>query len=463
MRNVNEEMRNGLRTVCLRSYLTQSLLPQSLTHQTLLPQSLTLQALLPQLMQPQGIFHFFICISHFSSLISHLVVISRLKIVLLLLLLPSLSLSAHELKDTQESQLSQLSHLSQTSQETPEPPDSIQSSQPRKLSLLRRIIRGFDRLDTAYIEPQHYVFTVMLQATHTYDLYRLSSSGRNRQSVTFAPDMNMKVGPYVGWKWFFAGYTFELNNISFDKLKSEFDLSVYSSQVGVDLFYRRTGRDYKLRNASFGDDIDEKPLDGLPFDGVKAGITGFNLYYIFNHGRFSYPAAFAQSTIQKISCGSWMAGIGYTNNSIELDYERLQKLIDDKLGSHVVQLDSGLMFKSVEYNDISLSAGYAYNWVLARNWLFGASLQGALAYKKSSGDVEGNDVKGFSFSNVNIDGIGRFGLVYNNMRWYAGASVILHTYNYRKPRFSTNNTFGSMNIYAGYNFGLKKKYRKNTK
>ena len=58
---------------------------------------------------------------------------------------------------------------------------------------------------------------------------------------------------------------------------------------------------------------------------------------------------------------------------------------------------------------------------------------------------------------VNIDGIGRFGLVYNCMRWYAGTSVILHSNNYHKPRFSTNNTFGSWNIYVGYNFLLKKK------
>ena len=65
----------------------------------------------------------------------------------------------------------------------------------------------------------------------------------------------------------------------------------------------------------------------------------------------------------------------------------------------------------------------------------------------------------FSFDNVNIDGIGRFGLVYNNTRWYAGASAIIRSYNYRKSRFSANNTFGSLNVYLGYNFGKKKRYK----
>ena len=62
-------------------------------------------------------------------------------------------------------------------------------------------------------------------------------------------------------------------------------------------------------------------------------------------------------------------------------------------------------------------------------------------------------------SRVNFDMLGRFGLVYNNTRWYAGMSAIVHSYNYRKGRFVANNTFGSMNAYVGYNLGLKKKYK----
>ena len=338
--------------------------------------------------------------------------------------------------------------------------DSTVVQQRRMSDVVRKTVRDLDRLNTTYIEPQHYIFTAMMQVTHTYDLYTLKGKGGDRQSITFAPDMNMKLGPYFGWKWFFAGYTFELANLNLKKIKQEFDISIYSNRIGIDLFYRRTGSDYKLRDAFLGKHIDSKPLENLSFDGIKAGITGLNVYYIFNHGRFSYPAAFSQSTIQKISCGSWMAGIGYTKHTLKMDYAQLQQLIDNKLGYNIVQLDSGLMFNNVKYHDFNISGGYGYNWVFKKNWLFASSLQAAIAYKKSTGDVAGTGDGGFSFSNINLDAVGRFGLVYNNMRWYAGASVILHTYNYRKPRFRTNNTFGSLNAYIGYNFGLKKKYRK---
>lgn len=327
---------------------------------------------------------------------------------------------------------------------------------------MKEIVRGFDWIDTTFIEPQHYSYTVMLQVTHTYDRYTLSSTGRDAQSMTFAPDMNLKMGPYFGWRWLFAGYTFELTNMNLSRIKQQLDLSIYTSQIGVDLFFRRTGNDYKIRNAYLGESYDADILNGAPFDGVKAGITGLNVYYIFNHGRFSYPAAFAQSTIQKVSCGSWMAGIGYTHNSLSFDSNKLQTLIDRKMDAYTVPLDSGLMFNSVKYNDFNLSGGYAYNWVFHKNWLLAGSLQLAVAYKRSHGDVVATEQRNldFYFRNINLDGIGRFGVVYNNMRWFMGASFIAHTNNYHKPRFSTNNTFGSLNIYAGFNFGLKKEYRK---
>ena len=48
-----------------------------------------------------------------------------------------------------------------------------EQEQPRKMSWLRRTIRGFSYIDTNYVEPQHYNWSVMLQATDNYDYYRL--------------------------------------------------------------------------------------------------------------------------------------------------------------------------------------------------------------------------------------------------------------------------------------------------
>lgn len=345
--------------------------------------------------------------------------------------------------------------------------DSIPSlEQPKKkMSWLRRTIRGFSYIDTNYVEPQHYNWSVMLQGTYNYDIYRISTVGDNKQSITFAPESSIKVGPYFGWRWVFLGYTFDLRHVEISHSSKKIDFSFYSAQIGADFYYRRTGSDYKVRNVKLGDNIDSKLLENEPFDGLNVGITGINVYYIFNHKRFSYPAAFNQSTCQKISCGSWMVGLGYLNNTLDFDHNKLQNLINQRLGRQDVKLDSALMFNSLRYYDISASVGYAYNWVFARNWLFGASLSLAIAYKKTQGETDSSsrsfDFNNLNIANFNLDGIGRFGLVWNDTRWYAGASAIIRAYNYKKERFAANNIFGSLNVYVGYNFGARGAYKKN--
>lgn len=318
--------------------------------------------------------------------------------------------------------------------------------------------REFSHVDTTYIEPQKYIYTAMLQNTNTYEVYHLKS--KSGQNITFAPEMSYRLGPYLGWRWIFLGYTLDLTHISRSdrkKNKSEIDLSLYSSMFGIDFFWRETGNNYKIRSINLGDRIDTSPLEGNDFDGVQASIKGFNIYYIFNHHKFSYPAAYSQSTRQKRSAGSPLLGIGYTRQSLSVDWEKLGSMIEDRLNTTSLDagIDSSLLFSKVKYTDISISGGYSYNWVFAHNWLFNASLSLALAYKQSYQDMQKSHftMRDFKFSNFNIDGIGRFGLVYNNMKWYAGASAILHSYNYRKSNFSTNNFFGSVNFYIGFNFG----------
>ena len=330
-------------------------------------------------------------------------------------------------------------------------------------NVFTRFFREFNNIDTLYIEPQRYNYTVMLQNTNTYEVYTLY--GEEGQKISFAPDPSYRLGPYVGWRWVFLGYTIDLKHINASSShtnKKEFDLSLYSSMLGVDLFWRQTGNDYHIQSMDLGDQINTDAMHKVDFDGFKASIKGLNLYYIFNHRRFSYPAAYSQSTIQRKSAGSWMAGLGYTDHQLEVDWDKLSNVVDERLNKQAAQdgkarIDSSLMFSTIKYSDISATVGYGYNWVFAKNWLFNASLSLGVAYNHSRSDTEKAkfDFKNFNFKNFNLDGVGRFGVVWNNMKWYVGASTIIHTYNYKKDHFSTNNSFGSVNIYVGVNFGKR--------
>ena len=65
-------------------------------------------------------------------------------------------------------------------------------------------------------------------------------------------------------------------------------------------------------------------------------------------------------------------------------------------------------------------------------------------------------VKDFKINNFTFDGTVRLGLVWNNAKWFAGASAIYHTYHYHQDKLRADNIFGQLNIYVGYNFWRKK-------
>ena len=326
------------------------------------------------------------------------------------------------------------------------------------LDRLYDIVKDFSRIDTNYIEPQHYNYAFMIQNTNTYEIYKLRT-GKN-MTVTFNPDLSVKFGPYFGWRWIFLGYTLDISHVGGSNNKHEFDVSLYSNQIGLDVFYRTSGDDYHISNLSLEKGYNTSNIDGAPFSGIKSGIKGFSLYYITNHHKFSYPAAYSQSTCQRISAGSLLFGIGYTSQKLSVDWEALAETMNKYLGKELTEsvFDSSLVKGEVNYDDLSLQFGYGYNWVFARNCLFNASLSLALAYKHSSGDSDHKNFtfRDFNFDNFNIDGVTRFGIVWKNTKWYIGSSSIQHAYNYHKSNFYTNSVFGSLNFYIGFNFGHKK-------
>lgn len=241
--------------------------------------------------------------------------------------------------------------------------------------------------------------------------------------------------------------------------KQDFNLSLYSNQIGVDLFYRKSGNDYHIAGIDLGKKFDTSAMKNVDFKDLSSSIKGFNLYYIFNHRKFSYPAAYAQSTRQKRSCGSVIAGIGYTKHSLNINWTSLKELASSRLSTEAVaELDSSMTFSNIDYSAYNISGGYAYNWVFARNFLFDISAQACLAYKRATNEVKSSNLKDFldfDFRNLNIDGIVRSSVVWNNNRWFVGCSSVWQFITYHRKEFYTNNIFGNLYFYVGFNFGKR--------
>lgn len=260
---------------------------------------------------------------------------------------------------------------------------------------------------------------------------------------------------YFGWRWIFLGWSVDVNDIFKKGTRknrgTEFDLSLYSSKLGVDIFYRRTGNDYKIHKIrGFSDDIPSNYSED--FSGIKVDIKGLNLYYIFNNRKFSYPAAFSQSTNQRRNAGTFIAGFSISKHHLDFDYTALPGFIQEAM-------NPAMKVKNIKYTNANISFGYAYNWVFARNCLACLSLTPAIAYKASDVDAETNEAKAW-YGKFNLDFLIRAGIVYNTGKYYVGTSFVGKNYNYHRNNFSVDNGFGTLQIYAGFNFNTRKEYRK---
>lgn len=319
---------------------------------------------------------------------------------------------------------------------------------------IRKVGKEFNAIDTTFIAPNLYNLAFMLEHSTWYEHYKLgNNSNSNPQSLSFSPGLGTKLGIYFGWRWIFLGYTFDIEDLfggnKNKAKKTEMSLNIYSSKFGIDLYYRKTGSDFKFRSHD-GFSDHEPHMKDHTFDGLKSHIKGLNAYWIFNHKRFSYPAVYSQSTTQRRSAGSFMAGFSYSQHEISFNHEKLPAIL-------LNQLSPSLKFSHIKYSDYSLGFGYGYNWVFAKNWVSNLSILPGIGYKKSK--IDGKNINHNWIKDINLDLITRAGIVYNNRKFFIGASFVMHTYDYRKSNLSVTNSFGTLRIYAGFNFWKRKEYR----
>lgn len=333
--------------------------------------------------------------------------------------------------------------------------DSVTTPKPSAFKRAIKKFMNFSDFDTLYISPNRYNYALMATHFSNFEYYSVTSEFPQPQKLSFSPNPHNKIGLYFGWRWIFLGWSVDIDDIyrktNRKNKGTEFDLSLYSSKLGVDIFYRRTGNNYKIHKIrGFYDEI---PSDySEDFSGLKVDIKGLNLYYIFNNRKFSYPAAFSQSTNQRRNAGTFIAGFSISKHNLDSDYQQLPAYIQERM-------NPGMKVNKIKYTNANISFGYAYNWVFARNCLACLSLTPAIAYKASDVDAETQEGKAW-YSKFNLDFLLRAGVVYNNGKYFVGTSFVGKNYNYHRNNFSLDNGFGTLQVYVGFNFHLRKEYRK---
>ena len=187
----------------------------------------------------------------------------------------------------------------------------------------------------------------------------------------------------------------------------EFNLNYYSSRLSLDFSYQRA--------ESLSGDI-ERMGNSYSMESGDAKMKVVNLvgYYTFNHRRFSYPAAFNQSYIQRRSAGSWLAGISYQGGTIETTEDLKAR------SPKAPEVD-------IRIGHVGIGGGYGYNLVLGQKWLLHLSILPTFVvynYNKLTVNGERRGAKHMHFNMIFNE---RAAVVYNfSPRYFAGATLVMN-------------------------------------
>ena len=200
----------------------------------------------------------------------------------------------------------------------------------------------------------------------------------------------------------------------------EFNFEYHGQKLSFDINY--------LRATSLKGDIQYRDIDHLDEEGLRMNVVNASAYYIFNHRKFSYPAALFQNYYQLRSAGSWLAGLSVQSGSI--------KTTDELKARSPLAPEVHLTFANG-----ALGGGYGYNFVFGKHsqWLLHLSaLPSFVVYKHNRLTVNDNEMKdhGLCFNMLFNE---RVSVVYHfSPRYNAGASLIMSNSVYNNDDIKIN-------------------------
>lgn len=206
----------------------------------------------------------------------------------------------------------------------------------------------------------------------------------------------------------------------------EMNLNTYGNTWGFDFIYQNA------HNFTGWHESDNQPRIDLPAEMVSLKSLNINAYYAFNHKRFSYPAAFTQSYIQRRSAGSFLLAVSGQGQKAETKY---------------------LYESLLKVSNIGIGAGYGYNWVPAGHWLFHlSSLPTFIIYSRTSLTVNDQRIPlDYHFPEVIITARGAVVRQFGSM--FVGASMVYNFTNIGdREKLSIFNNKWRTRLFIGYRF-----------
>ena len=260
--------------------------------------------------------------------------------------------------------------------------------------------------DTAYIARPGNRLTLKFRTNLSGDAIHTKGTVKDVYSKTdLHTDNKLTFSFAANYRGISAAIAMNPATIFGKKEKKDFEIytSFYNPKISVDASYHNSH--------TLSGEVDRYKKVHIEPGNVDMKVVNLSAYYTFNHRRFSFPAAFTQTYIQKRSAGSWLAGFSFQGGTIKTseeapDYYPKLKLEADHLG---------------------IGGGYGYNWVVKDKWLFHISTMPTfviLNHNKMS--VNGEEIKAKSID-LNMIFNEHIAIIYQfSKKYFAGLTVAVN-------------------------------------
>ncbi|MCM1320100.1 MAG: DUF4421 domain-containing protein [Muribaculaceae bacterium] len=298
----------------------------------------------------------------------------------------------------------------------------------------------FNTYDPEYVVGTGKKWKAMVKLSNWTDSYAMTL---HKTHIRMLSNVYSNVGPYISFMAVSVGYEANLNrlisHIPARQKRWEFNFS--TSLFWVNAYYTSNRDGTIIRN--FGSYRDAKGHSWIhqKFPDLQLRNYGVDLYYFFNHKRYSQGAAYSFSKYQLKSQGSLLLGFSFSHQYIDMDFAGLP-------GAMLTTLPEGsLMHYTFSYNDYCLMLGYGYNIVPGKHWLLNITALPNVGVKHCMPETTGGRREMFS-----LNMRGDMSAVYNLDSFFLGifGHVDLHWFN--TSRLSFINAVVSFGAQAGFRF-----------
>ncbi len=276
--------------------------------------------------------------------------------------------------------------------------------------------------DTNYIETFPQTLTTRLYSSIKYTHFNFINTQKNK-TLFYNNNSNYILGVGVTYSLLTINIGLNFNFVNHDDDRygpSEYlDLQthIFSRKVSIDLYIQWydgffiVNPDQAVAGWDHPNRFPQRP-------DIKTYNFGYNIQYLFNSKKFSYPASYIHNEYQKKSAGTWVIG----SNSFFMIVEGDSAI--NRPGSDPEDLFGSKAFHRTDMLNIGISGGYYYTLVIAKHIFLslGLAIGPGMGFSWLDYDETGRSEK--TGLTLGMNGLLRSSAGYNGRKIFVGISLL---------------------------------------